>query len=130
MKNSKPTITVETDSNSITKYGSFRIKSKTRWMPLCPETGTIIAAADGKPLPPIRVRAAGNERMEITNTGDFAPDRLSGVDFFINDQPMMEGKSRKKEVSCTARFKSVYYSMGTATTHTCSFTRKGKKRRK
>jgi len=88
-----------------------------------------VAAADGQPLPVLRVKAVGNERMEITNIGDFSADRLNGVDFFINDQPLPEGSSRKREVSCTARFKSVYYKMGTATTHTCSFTRKGKKRR-
>ena len=124
-----PAIQVETDNNTITKYGSFKINKKTKWMPLCPETGTIVAAADGKPLPPLKVKAVGNERMELTNTPDFISNRLSGVDFFINDQPLAEGSKRNKEMSCTARIKSVYYSAGAAMTHTCSFT-KGKKRKK
>ncbi|MCL1917277.1 MAG: hypothetical protein FWG14_03000 [Peptococcaceae bacterium] len=126
----KPTILVETDSNTITKYGSFKIIPKTKWLPLCPETGTIIAAADGKPLPSLKVRAVGNERMELSNTADFAADRLGSVDFFINDQSLPEGSTRKKEMSCKARIKSVYYSGGVSTTHTCSFSAKRKKRRR
>jgi hypothetical protein len=127
---SKPSIIVENDENTVKKFGSFRINPKTKWLPLCPETGTIIAAADGKPLPRLRVKAIGNERMELTNTGDFSPDRLNGVDFFINDQPLPEGSARNKEMSCTARIKSVYYNSGIAITHTCSFPQRGRRRRR
>lgn len=126
----KPTILVESDYNTVTKYGSFRIISKTKWLPLCPESGTLIAAADGKPLPSLKIKAVGNERMELTNTGDFAPERLGSTDFFINDQPLPEGSTKKKEMSCTARIKSVYYSGGISSTHTCSFSKKRKKKKK
>jgi len=131
---SKPTITVETDSDSepVMKYGSFKITPKTKWLPFCPETGRITAAADGKPLPTLRVRAVSRkqERMELTNTGDFLPDRLNGVEFFVNDKQLPEGSSKNREMRCTAPIKSVHYSMGVATTHICTFKRKGKKRRK
>jgi len=63
--------------------------------------------------------------MELTNTGDFSTDRLNGVEFYINDQPLVEGSTRKKTMSCTAKIKSVYYSGGIMTTHICSFARKG-----
>ena len=125
----KPIILVEKDSNTVQRYGSFKINSTSKWMPFCPETGVLRVAAEGKALPSLSVKAVGNERMEITNISDFSIDRLGGVDFFINDQQLAEGVTRKKEVSCTARFKSVHYSMGTAATHTCSFARKGKKRK-
>jgi hypothetical protein len=127
---SKPSIVIVNDENTVKKFGSFRINPKTKWLPLCPETGTIIAAADGKPLPRLKVKAVGNERMELTNTGDFSADRLNGIDFFINDQPLPEGSSRNKEMSCTARITSVYYNSGVATTHTCSFPQRGGKRRR
>jgi hypothetical protein len=123
----KPEITVERDSNSVIKYGTFKIKPSTKWLPRCAETGTIIAAAEGKPLPPLRVKALGRKSnsMEIINTGDFAQERLSGVDFYIDEQPLQEGTSRKKTLRCTAQIKSVYYNAGTAITHTCSLAKKG-----
>jgi hypothetical protein len=126
---SKPEIKVETDENSMTKWGSFKITPKSKWLPLCPEKGTIVAAADGK-LPRLKVRAIGNDWMELTNTSDFAAEKLSGVDFFINDQPLPEGSARNKEMSCTAQIKSIFYSTGIVTTHTCSFVKRGTRRRK
>jgi hypothetical protein len=127
---SKPSIVVENDENIVKKFGSFKINKKTKWLPICPETGTIIAAADGKPLPRLKVKALGSERMELTNTGDFSADRLNGVDFFINDQPLPEGSARNKEMSCTARITSIYYNSGVATTHTCSFSQRSRKRKR
>jgi len=127
---SKPTIKVERDGNTVVKYGSFKINKKTKWLPFCPETGSIVAAADGKPLPSLKVRSLGNDSMELTNTGDFSADRLNGVEFYINDQALAEGSTRKKTMSCTARIKSVYYNAGIQITHTCSFARKGKKGKK
>jgi hypothetical protein len=127
---SKPVIQIEKDGNTVTKYGSFRITPKTKWLPFCPETGTIIAVADGKPLPSLKVKAVGDGRMELTNTGDFLAKRLSGVEFYINDQSLPEGSARNKQISCTAKIKSVYYSAGSATTYICSFAKKGKGRKK
>jgi hypothetical protein len=127
----KPTIIVEMESNTITKYGSFKINPKTKWLPFCPETGRLVAVADGKPLPPLKVKAVGNERMELTNIGDFSPDKLSGIDFYIGDQPVLEGSSRRKVMSCSTEIKSVHYSGGGAvTTHKCSFAKAGRKRKK
>ena len=125
-----PVIKIETDENTIIKSGSFKINQRTRWLPFCAETGTIVAIADGKPLPSLRVKAVGGDRMELTNAGDFSPDKLTGVDFYINDQPMTEGSARTKEMSCTAQIKSVYYGAGSATTYTCSFTRRGRGNKK
>jgi len=132
MKKTKPVIKIETDENTIIKSGSFKVTPRTKWLPFCPETGKMVAVADGKPLPTLKVKAVGNDRMELTNTGDFSSDKLTGVDFFINDQPMQEGSSKSKEMSCSAQFKSVYYGAGSATTYTCSFAnaKKGKRRRK
>jgi len=129
----KPVIKIETDENTIIKSGSFKINPKTKWLPFCPETGKIVAVADGKPLPSLKVKAIGDDRMELTNTGDFSPDKLSGVEFYINDQPMTEGSTQNKKMSCTAQIKSVYYgsdSAGSATTYTCSFAGRGRKRKK
>jgi hypothetical protein len=98
-------------------------------MPLCPERGTINAVADGVPLPRLRVRAAKTkERMEITNMGDFTPDRTNGVTFYINGRDVSEMSSKNKEVSCSSEFKSEFRDI----IQTCSFARKGKgkKRRK
>jgi hypothetical protein len=123
---SKPSILVEKDDNTVPKYGSFRIDPKTKWLPLCPERGTIVAAADGKPLPALKVRALGGERMELTNIGDFSAERLGGTEFLINGA---EGAA-KKEMSCAAQITSIFYGAGSATTHTCSFAKKSKKSRK
>ena len=130
---SNPEIKVEDDYGSVdrTTYGSFNIDRKSVWLPFYAEKGVIKASADRNPLPSLKVRALGNDRMELSNTRDFAIDRLNGVDFFINDQPLQEGSSRNKEMSCSARIKSVVYSGGgTAMTYTCTLTQKGKKRRK
>jgi len=127
---SKPDIKIEKDGNIIIKPGSFKINGKSKWLPFCPETGRIVAVADGKPLPSLKVRAVGNGRMELTNTGDFMASKLNGVDFYIGDQPLPEGASRNKEMSCSAQIKSVFYSAGSATTHTCSFAKSGKKGKK
>lgn len=121
---------VEKDDNVVTKFGSFKIIPKTKWLPLCPERGTIVAVADGKPLPSLRVRALGGERMELTNTGDFLADRLGGIDFSISGVPLPEGSAKNREMSCAAQIVSIFYSAGSATTHTCSFVKKDKKRRK
>ena len=129
----KPEILVETEENSYKDYGTFKIIPNTIWMPFCPERGTIVAAAGGKPLPTLKVKAVDDNRMELTNTSDFSADKLNGVDFFINEQPLPEGSTRNKEMSCTSIIKSVYYGAGSATTHICSFAKnakKGKKRRK
>jgi hypothetical protein len=122
-----PDIVVEKDTGTVIKNGSFKIKPSTKYLPFCPETGRIVAAAEGKPLPVLKVRAIGNERMELTNTSDFSPDRLRGVDFLINDQSLPEGSSRGKEMKCTAQIKSVYYSEGMTIIHTCSFASKSKR---
>jgi hypothetical protein len=127
---SRPAILVEKDDNVVTKFGSFKIIPKTKWLPLCPERGTIVAVADGKPLPSLRVRALGGERMELTNTGDFLADRLGGIDFSISGVPLPEGSAKNREMSCAAQIVSIFYSAGSATTHTCSFVKKDKKRRK
>jgi len=127
---SKPVIKIEKDGNIITKYGSFKINQKTKWLPFCPETGRIIAVADGKPLPSLKVKAVGDDRMELTNTSDFLADRLRGVDFYISDLPLPEGSAKNKRMSCTAQIKSIYYSTGSATTYICSFARSGKKGKK
>ena len=127
---SKPVIKIEKDGNIITKYGSFKINQKTKWLPFCPETGRIIAVADGKPLPTLKVKAVGDERMELTNTSDFLADRLRGVGFYISDRPLPEGTTKNKRMSCTAQIKSIYYSAGSATTYICSFARSGKKGKK
>jgi hypothetical protein len=126
----KPDILIETDENTIKKYGSFKINPETKWIPRIAQTGRITAVADGKPLPQLRVKAAGGDRMELTNASDFTADKLRGIDFYISDQPIPEGSSRSKEMSCTAQIKSVFYSAGSATTHTCSFAKKGKGRKK
>jgi hypothetical protein len=127
---SKPVIKIEKDGNIITKYGSFKINQKSKWLPFCPETGKIVAAADGKPLPSLKVKALGNGSMELTNTGDFMANKLSGADFYINDQPLPEGSAKNKRMSCTAQIKSIYYSAGSATTYICSFAKSGKKGKK
>jgi hypothetical protein len=121
---------VEKDDNIVMKFGSFKIIPKTKWLPLCPERGTVVAAADGKPLPTLKVKAIGGEWMELTNTSDFSADRLSGIEFSIGGVPLPEGSAKNKKMSCAAQIISVFYSAGSATTHTCSFARKGKKRRK
>jgi len=127
---SKPVIKIEKDGNIIIKSGSFKINPKSKWLPFCPQTGRIVAAADGKPLPSLKVKALGNGRMELTNTGDFMASKLNGVDFYISDQQLPEGATRNKEMSCSAQIKSVFYSAGSAMTHTCSFARSGKKGKK
>jgi hypothetical protein len=128
----RPEITVENDSGTRidSHSGYFKLDKKTKFIPFWPEKGVINAVADGKPLPLLKVKALGNERMVLTNTGDFAADRLRGADFYINDEPLPEGSTRNKEMSCTARIKSVYYNEGNQTTYTCSFAKKGKRRRK
>jgi hypothetical protein len=127
----KPVITIENESGSRidSHSGSLKIVKKTKWLPLCPEKGTIIAYADGR-LPSLKVKALGNGQMELTNTSSFTPDSLHGIDFFINEQPVPEGSTRNKIMSCTAQIKSIYYNAGVETTHICSFAKKGKKRRK
>jgi len=130
MRKSKPGIMIETDENTIIKSGSFRITPRTKWLPFCAETGTIVAVADGKPLPSLKVKATGDEYMELTNTGDFSSDKLSGIEFYINDQPLPEGATQNKKMSCTAQIKSIYYGAGSATTYTCSFARRGKGHKK
>jgi len=127
---SKPVIKIEKDGNIITKSGSFKISPKSKWLPFCPETGKIVAAADGKPLPSLKVKALGNGSMELTNTGDFMANKLNGVEFYISDQPLSETATRNKVMSCSAQIKSVFYSAGSATTHTCSFARSSKKGKK
>jgi hypothetical protein len=124
-----PSIDVETNSNIIRKYGSFKIDPRTKWLPLCPEKGTIVAAADGKPLPSLRVRALGKERMELTNTSDFSAERLNGIEFLIGGKAPEES-ARNKEMSCTATIESTFYGAGPTTTHTCSLGEKNKKRKK
>ena len=128
----KPTIIVETDTSSLTHYGKFSINAKTKWLPLCPETGWINASANGN-LPRLKVKAVGNGQMELTNTIDFTRDRLRNIDFYINGQPLPEKTSKNRVMSCTAKIKSVHQSVtsANATTHTCSFTKStGKKNRK
>jgi len=126
----KPTINVETESGTLIKYGKFKIEAFTIWMPGYSEKGIIEASTDRK-LPRLKVKAVGNDCMELTNTSDFSPDRLgSSIEFFINDQPLPEKSTKKRIMSCTARIKSVYYNMGVATTHICSFTKRNKKRKK
>jgi hypothetical protein len=127
---SRPSIVVVKDDNSHTTFGSFKIIPNTKWLPLCPERGTIVAVPEGKPLPSLKVKALGGERMELTNTGDFSPDRLGGVDFSISGAPLPERSVRNKEMSCTAQIISTFYSAGSATTYTCSFAKKNKRRRK
>jgi len=124
----KPLITVENDSGSrVDSHSGFlRIDKKTKWLPFCPETGTICAAADGKSLPYLKVKALGGDMMELTNTSDFSEDRLNGIEFRIGDQKLPEGSTRNKTMRCTAKIKSVYYSDGIPTTHTCSFENKRK----
>jgi hypothetical protein len=127
---SKPAIEVERDGNIVTKFGSFKIIPKTKWLPLCPERGTIVAVADGQPLPSLKVRATGGEQMEIINAGDFSADRLNGVDFSINGKSMSEGPGKSKKKSCSAQIVSIFYSAGSATTYTCFLAKKHMKRRK
>jgi hypothetical protein len=128
----KPVIKIETEENTIIKSGLFKIIRKTKWLPFCPERGTIVAVADGKPLPSLKVKAVGNNRMQLTNAGDFTPDKLNGVDFYINEQQLAEGSARSKEISCSSQIKSVYYGAGSATTYTCYFAdaKKSSKRKK
>jgi hypothetical protein len=125
----RPEITVEKNGNSVPKYGKFKIDPKTKWLPLCPETGTICAVADGKPLPDLKVKAIGRGRMELTNTSAFSAERLGGIEFLIGGKPP-EGSARNKEMSCTAEIKSTFYGVGPATTYTCSLSEKNKKRKK
>jgi len=130
---SKPEIKIEKEGNIITKYGSFKINKKTKWLPFCPETGKIVAAADGKPLPSLKVKAVGNGRMELTNTGDFILSKLNGVEFYIGGQPLPEGINRNKVMSCSAQISSVFFgrdSAGSATTYTCSFAKSGRRGKK
>jgi hypothetical protein len=125
MTANKPTIKVEKDGSPAgEKHGSFKVKK--RWSPIVAEEGIIVAAADGKTLPSLKVRALGrkSERMELTNPEDFSEKKLGGVEFYINDQKLVEGSTRKKEMSCTASIKSIYYSAGIMETHTCTFTRR------
>jgi hypothetical protein len=128
-----PQIVLEDDYGTVIGHrtGRFIKDKKTVFLPFCPETGTITASADGKPLPRLKVKALGDARMELLNTQDFVPDRLNSVDFFINDQALQEGSTRNKVMSCSARIKSVFYGgSGTANIQICSFARsKGKKRR-
>jgi hypothetical protein len=127
---SQPEITVEKDGNVVTKHGSFKIDSKTRWLPLCPEKGTIVAAADGKPLPALKVRALGGGWMELTNTGSFSAEKLDGVEFLINGNELKEGSTGKKKMSCTAEIKSTFYDEGPGIIHICSLSKKDRNRRK
>jgi hypothetical protein len=124
MSDHEPEIMVEKDGNSVKKYGSFTIDPKTKWLPLCPETGTIRAVADGKPLPDLRVKAMGGGRMELTNADKFSAERLGGgIEFLINGNELKEGSARNKPMSCTAEIKSTFYGSRTAT-HTCSLKKK------
>jgi hypothetical protein len=126
----KPEIMVETgDGSQVTTFGSFKIIPKTRQMPLCPERGTIVAVANDKPLPPLKVTAKGNESMELTNAADFAADKLDNVggeriDFTINNMPLPEGAT-KRTMNCNAKVISVFHNLsGGATTHTCSLSKR------
>jgi hypothetical protein len=126
----EPVIIIEKDSGPLRRTGSFKKKTETVWLPLCPERGEITAAANGK-LPRLEVKAVGGESMELMNTNRFTPDKLgNGVEFYIHDQPLPERSSKNKVMSCTAQIKSVFYEMGVVTTHTCSFTRNSKKTKK
>jgi hypothetical protein len=126
----KPEIKIETDSSTLRRPGSFKKDLKTIWLPLCPEKGIITAAANGK-LPRLEVKAVDGESMELMNTIRFTPDKLgSSVEFYINNQPLPEKSSKNRMMSCTAQIKSVFYETGVVTTHTCSFTRRNKKRKK
>ena len=131
MKGVKPKITITNelgtriDSNS----GYFRIRKSTVWLPLCPETGTIRAAADGKPLPILEVRAIGNDYMELTNASKFSTEKLNGVEFRIGGNPLTEPPPQTKAMSCWASIESVYYENGIATMHSCSFARRTGRRR-
>jgi len=119
----RPEIIVENKSGTRVDHHSGYCKIKKKWAPFVAEEGVINAVADGRYLPPLKVKAKGGDFMELTNTGDFSADRLNGVRFFINGQPLPEGSQRNKEMSCSAPIKSVYYEAGLATKYTCSFRR-------
>jgi len=118
MKEGRLKIIVERDGGDpVPRHdGLFRKNKETTWLPLCPETGIIIAASEGK-LPPLKVKAMKDEFMELINTPDFS----GNMDFLISDSPIQEGTKNNKEMRCTAKIKSVHNVNGTIETHTCSF---------
>jgi len=117
----KPEIIVENDSGRRVDRHSGYCKITKKWAPFVPEEGVINAVADGRRLPALRVKAQKGDWMELINTSDFSAEKLNGVGFFINDQPLPEKSQRSKVISCSARIRSVYYDAGSATKYTCSF---------
>ena len=112
------------DGSRLRSRGSFKKDKKTVWMPLCPEIGIINASAGRNPLPRLKVKALGDERMELVNIREFA----GNLDFFINDQSIPEDK-KYKDMRCKARIKSVFTESGGLTTQYCSFQGSNRKKK-
>jgi len=113
----------ENESEAGFGRGNFIIDKKSKWKPRSPETGTIKPVDAGScPLPTLRVKADGNNKMILTNTEKFWPDKLSllKLDFFIDDYQVQEDE-RDLKMSCFAEVKTVFYSgNGNTKTYICS----------
>ena len=107
----------ESGGKPVEKYGSFKKVKKTIWMPICPELGTIVAAADNVYLTPLKVKAKGNGMMELMNTRDFAGNQ----NFRINESPIPANTTKNREINCRSRISSVHHVRGIMETHKFAF---------
>jgi hypothetical protein len=112
----QPLINIETDSASgKRKYGSFKIDKISKLLPFCSEKGTIIAATDRNPLPPLKVKALGNGNMKLLNISSFSQENSSDVILYIG----RIGSTARKEMSCAADIISIFNDRDTETMQTC-----------